>query len=172
MSLLVRGLVDDSFKCLTKPCCPLLFSNWPSDPIQRTIYSVNWKKETTKQYSIAILLPYIPGGPRLSKVNEKVRCNVERPSVLRALINDYNLYRRRAESKNQRSFLLRANVNVSICTDYQGRTDSCVYALQLQYILASSTQCPRQSRFDHESLQYTTHRFEFADLANFCFTGW
>ena len=58
-------------------------------------------------------LPYIPGGPRLSKVNEKVRCNVERPSVLRALINDYNLYRRRAESKNQRSFLLRANVNVS-----------------------------------------------------------
>ena len=58
-------------------------------------------------------LPYIPGGPRLSKVNEKVRCNVERPSVLRALINDYNLYRRRAESKNQRSFLLRANVNAS-----------------------------------------------------------
>ena len=43
-----------------------------------------------------------------------------------------------------------------------------MYALQLQYILASSTQCPRQSRFDHESLQYTTHRFEFADLANFC----
>ena len=74
-------------------------------------------------------LPYIPDGPRLSKVNEKVRCNVERPSVLRALINDYNLYRRRAESKNQRSFPLRANVNVSICTNYQkgGRTRVCMH---------------------------------------------
>ena len=73
-------------------------------------------------------LPYIPGGPRLSKVNEKVRCNVERPSVLRALINDYNLYRRRAESKNQRSFLLRANVNVVyVPTTKGGRPRVCMH---------------------------------------------